>query len=288
MHSLNQHLQSENRFQWTEEVEEATEYIDWRRVYLDDGSCIWTKDKKVLLSPEELKQIEKIPKEKLVNERYYVKRIWLNRYINNHLYDKTTSNTTLVVSRENIFEESYNQFMTTDGLDLKRAMHIFFIDEVAHDVGGVYREWYACLFESIFSTEFNFFTLVTESNLVRGTYYISETEPKVYKDLSHYEFIGKILAKAIFDKITIKANFNKILIKHLLKLPVELEDLKFYDTGLYFSLKSLLEDSLKENGEFTFTWNIRVNGELKEIELIPNGASIYLNDDNKSLFIKEV
>ena len=32
-------------------------------------------------------------------------------------------------------------------------MRIHFIDETAFDIGGVYREWYSCLFKEIFKEE---------------------------------------------------------------------------------------------------------------------------------------
>jgi len=157
-------------------------------------------------------------------------------YINKNVYDKSSDNTTLVVSRENIFEESFNQFMTTHDLDLKKSMQIFFVDEVAIDIGGVYREWYSSLFEAIFSEKNGFFYKITESNKGKHTYFIPietfQNENNSHNILEFYEFIGKIMGKALFDKITIKGNFNIILIKLIMDEPILLEDFEYFDSSV--------------------------------------------------------
>lgn len=244
VHTLNRQLQVDNPFTLLnilgqEEPEEATEYIDWTYIRTEDGSVIWKNRGKAILTKEEMNKIATKNSNLIKNETYYKKRIWLLKQINNKIYDKSGANTTLVVSRDNVLEESFNQFMTTFELDLKKAMQIFFVDEVAHDVGGVYREWYTILFDSIFSPIQNFFTQVDERCLGKNTFFIPITPPKVYSQNcnEYYEFIGKVIGKAIFDKITIKSNFNLILIKHLLKMKIDIEDLKLLDNGvIYFFL----------------------------------------------------
>lgn len=189
---------------------------------------------------EELKKIAQTEIELVKDMKFWQKRIWFLNYINKNIYDKTSDNTTLVVSRENILEESFNQFMTTLDLDLKKSMQIFFIDEVALDIGGVYREWYSCLFDSIFSEKYGFFFKVEESLKGKFTYFIPTNRPNVSNNyLEYYEFIGKVLGKALFDKITVKGNFNVVLLKLIMSEDVNLEDLTFLDTGViifYFKI----------------------------------------------------
>jgi hypothetical protein len=217
-----------------DEPEEHHEYIDWVYDLNKDGVATWKNNGKILLSKEMMNEITEKSIYEVINERYYKKRIWFIRYINKHIYDKNENNTTLVVSRENILEESFNQFMTSDELDLKKAMHIFFVDEVAHDIGGVYREWYTNMFEIIFSTEQNFFYQIDDNCSGKGSYFIPTTMPNIYSKnyLEYYEFIGKVLSKAIFDKITLKTNFHIVLIKLLLNLKIELEDLRYLDNSV--------------------------------------------------------
>jgi hypothetical protein len=167
----------------------------------------------------------------MITEKYWKKRLWFLHYVNKKMYDRTEDNTTLVVSRENILEESFNQFMTTQELDLRKAMHIYFVDEVAQDVGGVYREWYSALFETIFSKSNNFFYQVS-SKYSQNTYFIPVEKSSKDNQLPYYEFIGKVIAKALFDKITLKMNLNPVMLKLLLNHKLVLDDLKYLDESV--------------------------------------------------------
>jgi hypothetical protein len=242
--SLNRQLLTNNHLNiltmlGMDDPEEATEYIDWIYYKTQDENVIWKKLGKVNISKEEIKNISQKNIDFIVEEKYFLKRIWLLNYINTKIYDKSNTNTTLVISRENVLEESFNQFMTTKELDLRKAVQVFFIDEIAHDIGGVYREWYTILFESIFSIEQCFFFKVDNRCIGKNSFFIPTNLPKMHKDnfLDYYEFIGKLIAKALFDKITIKTSFNLILIKYLLgtnSYNMSLEDLKYLDNEVNF------------------------------------------------------
>ena len=145
-------------------------------------------------------------------------------------------NTTLIINRNNILQDSYNQFQTTIDLDLTKAMQIFFIDEVAQDTGGVYREWYTNIFNEIFSEDQRFFKLV-KNKYGKTSYFFSDELPK-YHDLEYqdyYMFIGKILSKALFDKIILQIDLNIIILKRLLDIKIELEDLKYLDLQVIYN-----------------------------------------------------
>lgn len=129
-------------------------------------------------------------------------------------------------------QDSYNQIKTTPNLNIKNGLKIYFIDEVAQDVGGVFREWYTSLFKEIFNVKkYNFFNEVQSKyghttmffpssksiNLIEGT------------EEEYYEFIGKVIAKGIYDKSTLKYKLNRIILINILGIKPELQDLKFYD-----------------------------------------------------------
>ena len=73
------------------------------------------------------------------------------------MLDNTKNNPPLVISRNNILKETFNQFMTNTNLNFYRKIQIHFVDEKAYDDGGVEREWYSSLFEEIFSESNNYF-----------------------------------------------------------------------------------------------------------------------------------
>ena len=88
-------------------------------------------------------------------------------------------------------------------------------------------------------------------------------------------------------------NFNLVIVKQILKKPINLDDMKYYDLDLYKSLFFIKNEKNIENNEdlkeIRFTWIIRdENNNRKEIELIPNGKNIKLNENNKNIFIEKV
>ena len=268
------------------------DYIDWTlSKYNDSGLNIWIQEKIIKLSTSDIKKIGKYSFTKIKQSAFYEKRVWFYEYINNNIYDKSGDHMTLVISRDNILRESFNQFRTTPSLNIIKGVQIHFIDEVAQDVGGVFREWYTMLFNEIFSTKYNLFyevknkygpvsmfiPMTESSNLLDGT------------ELEYYNFIGKIIAKGIFDKTLIKVNLNLILIKFLLDEKISLEDIKYLDLQIFQSLESILFTSIDEDLMMPFSWNIvDEKGGLKEIELCENGLNILITNDNKIEYVRKV
>ena len=50
-----------------------------------------------------------------------------------------------------MFRDSFEQFRTTDDFDLHKEIKIYYVNEVAHDAGGLTREWITELTKTIFS-----------------------------------------------------------------------------------------------------------------------------------------
>ena len=271
--------------------------IDWR-LEIDNKTKRkrWINNGKISLTDKEVRERigKRINKTKYINssEPFYIKRLWLIQYLFKNYCLNKIENPILVINRANIFEDSYKQFTTTKELNLSRPIKIYFVDEVANDEGGVYRDWLSCLFKTIFSKEKKLFKENENNCLISNTYMFY---PK-YKGmkLEYYEFIGKLYSKAFIDMMNINnIQFNHVLIKQILKKPIELDDIQYYDLDLYKSLLFIKKEKNIENNEdlqdLRFTWIIRdKNNERKEIELIKNGKNIKLNDKNKDLFIEKV
>ncbi len=144
-----------------------------------------------------------------------------------------------MINRENILEDSFNQFQTTQDLDLKKELKIFFVDEVAQDVGGVYREWYSSLIDAFVNPSEGLLYEICDKFFGKNSFFIPTFKEFNRKDssLDYYEFMGKVLAKGIIDRIIIKINFNVVLLKHILKRKIDLEDLRYidYEVNLTYS-----------------------------------------------------
>ena len=104
-----------------------------------------------------------------------------------------------------------------------------------------------------------------------------------------YEFIGKFIIKSKVDMILIR-NFiiNKVHLKLITKNQITLEDIKYFNLDLYQRLKYVNDNKVLNNKQLEsvrFIWNTGTN---QEIELVQGGRNIFLNDQNKSIFINKV
>jgi hypothetical protein len=275
------------------EIDEQKEYINW--IY-NKNTKIWENKGKVYVTKEEINHIDNMSIMEIKSEKiFYKKRIWLRKKIITYIIDNTKNNSPLVISRKNIFDESYNQFMTSTELNLHRNIQIYFIEEVAHDAGGVEREWYSTIFKEIFSEKKKFFYKIETKSEAKGTFFISNEINENYSEKKdkYYSFIGVLFAKALLDKILIPYKLNPIILKFFIfsndntaniNSIFNLDDIKYYDLEIYNSLNHLLITNLDNNEDIFFVWNI--NG--KEIELIDNGKNILVKNNNKQLFINKV
>lgn len=139
---------------------------------------------------------------------------------------------TLVIDRANILQDSYSQFITTDGFDFHKEIKIFFVGEVAQDAGGLMREWVTEITKVIFSETTGLFKWSLGEH--DASYFINSKAKQSYPDFEHLgllRFAGAILGKAIFEKIPVIPTLCRPLLRRLLMAPDDptLEDLRDYD-----------------------------------------------------------
>ena len=164
--------------------------IDWKIVKNEKTNVyMWKNFGKIPLTNDLINQISNLSFEEISNcDCFYKKRIYFFFYIKNNIINENfkNENPILIINRKNILEESFNQFITTKELNLKEPIKIHFVDEVAHDAGGVYREWYTSLYKEFFSEKNKFFIENNNNCIIKGTYLIY---PK-YKNMNYdyYEF----------------------------------------------------------------------------------------------------
>ena len=60
-------------------------------------------------------------------------------------------------------------------------------------------------------------------------YKLNENADIIIDNLQKFKLLGKIIGKAVFDRIPIDLAFCRPLLKILLSQKIELEDIKFYD-----------------------------------------------------------
>ena len=111
------------------------------------------------------------------------------------------------INRKNYVVESMKQIKK---VDLYKELKINFVGEVSYDAGGILREWFTVLFKNLEGEKLNLF-IVSDSQ--EFSYIINPFLQNTEKNLEYFNFIGKLMAKALLDNITINICFNKIIYK---------------------------------------------------------------------------
>lgn len=160
------------------------------------------------------------------------KKAWLQMQCDDRRISFLRECLTLVIDRANILQDSYSQFITTDGFDFHKEIKIFFVGEVAQDAGGLMREWVTEITKVIFTESTGLFKWSRGEH--DASYFINPKAKQTYPDFEHLgllRFAGAILGKAIFEKIPVIPTLARPLLRRLLMTPYEpcLEDLRDYD-----------------------------------------------------------
>merc|ERR1711920_452409 len=104
---------------------------------------------------------------------------------------------------------------------------------------------------------------------------------------NYYEFLGKMVGKALYDSVLIEPVFSQFFLRKLLSKFNYVDDLQSYDADLYKQLMKLkhAKDLDIESMELSFCVNENVFGSQETINLIPNGSEVLVNHQNKQKYI---
>jgi hypothetical protein len=171
-------------------------------------------------------------------------------------------------------------------VNLHKEVKINFIGEVSYDAGGIMREWFTTIFQTLEGEKLKLF-VVSDAN--EFSYIINPFLSHKKDNFDYFTFIGKLIVKALFDNITVNICFNKLIYKMILQEKITYEDLVFIDSPLYSSLKNLKEthlfDNPKENESTIKDLELYYGLEMKDnynhmhsLELQPNGRKTPLLD----------
>jgi len=134
-----------------------TEFIEWIQSKNTINGNIWINNGKKVFTKEEIKNIYSLSIEEIKKENFLKRRIWISCYIQEVISEQIIDNSYLIINRNNILEDSLNQFKNNKEINLKRPLYIFFINEDCTDIGGMYREYFSSIFKEFFSEKNNFF-----------------------------------------------------------------------------------------------------------------------------------
>ncbi|KAM4686979.1 NEDD4-like E3 ubiquitin-protein ligase WWP1 isoform 6-T13 [Amazona ochrocephala] len=187
------------------------------------------------------------------------------------------------VSRQTLFEDSFQQIMALKPYDLRRRLYVIFRGEEGLDYGGLAREWFFLLSHEVLNPMYCLFEYAGKSNYCLQINPASTINPD---HLSYFCFIGRFIAMALFHGKFIDTGFSLPFYKRMLSKKLTIKDLESIDTEFYNSLIWIRDNNIEEcNLEMYFCVDMELLGKVTSHELKSGGSNILVTEENKEEYI---
>ncbi|GLJ53784.1 hypothetical protein SUGI_1147870 [Cryptomeria japonica] len=216
------------------------------------------------------------------------KRAYFRSKIRQHQDHQNYSSVRISVRRAYVLEDSYNQLRMRQARELKGRLNVHFQGEEGIDAGGLTREWYQLLSRVIFDKNALLFTTVGNE----ATFQPNPNSCYQTEHLSYFKFVGRVVAKALFDGQLLDVHFTRSFYKHILGAKVTYHDIEAVDPDYYKNLKWMLENDIRDMPDLTFSMDadeekliLYEKEEVTDHELIPGGRNIRVTEENKHEYV---
>jgi len=190
------------------------------------------------------------------------------------------------VRRDQVFEDSFRELHRRTPDEWKNRFYIVFEGEEGQDAGGLLREWYVIISREIFNPMYALFKVSPGDKVTYTIYEQSQTNPN---HLDYFKFVGRVIAKAIYDNKLLECYFARSFYKHILAKNVKYTDMESEDYAFYKGLEFLMDNKVEQLGyDLTFSTEISEFGVTEVRDMIPNGRDILVTEANKMDYIRLV
>ncbi|CAL1598403.1 unnamed protein product [Knipowitschia caucasica] len=192
----------------------------------------------------------------------------------------------LIIRRDHLLEDAFNQIMCYSRKDLQRSkLYVSFVGEEGLDYSGPSREFFFLVSRELFNPYYGLFEYSAND-----TYTVQISPMSAFVDNHHewFRFSGRILGLALIHQYLLDAFFTRPFYKGLLRIPCELSDLEYLDEEFHQSLQWMKDNDIEDMLDLTFTVNEEVFGQITERELKPGGANIPVTEKNKKEYIERM
>ncbi|KAI9217099.1 hypothetical protein BC828DRAFT_411555 [Blastocladiella britannica] len=203
----------------------------------------------------------------------------------------------LEVRRDAVFEDGYAQITRLPTDSFKSRLAITFVSELGTteagiDGGGVFKEFFTLLARDAFDPNRGLFRATPHEQAMfpnpraildtRGLPPLGESSRAVVNAaLAHqYDFVGRVVGKALYDGILVDVAFAPFFLNHWLGRRNLLEDLPSYDPQLARSLLSLSGFTSKDMHELGLTFSVDAEGG-GIVDLIRDGRNVPVTSSNR-------
>eukprot|EP00923_Selenidium_pygospionis_P036194 GHVN01063509.1.p1 GENE.GHVN01063509.1~~GHVN01063509.1.p1 ORF type:complete len:2691 (+),score=181.71 GHVN01063509.1:353-8425(+) len=193
--------------------------------------------------------------------------------------DKGRRNLQLSIRRSHIFEDSFKGVMRHSEKEFRLArLTIKYEGEEGFDEGGLTRDWFLVLSHKMLDCNYALFDRVVSE---RETYQPNNLSWINPDHLQYFRFIGRIVAKAIYEGNILDCHFTRAFYKHILGKAIDYRDMESTDNGFYKSLLWMLENDITDVLDLAFVYERKTFGNTEAIELKENGCNIAVTEQNK-------
>ncbi|ELT93611.1 hypothetical protein CAPTEDRAFT_162148 [Capitella teleta] len=199
--------------------------------------------------------------------------------------------TLITVHRPRLIEDGYRQLSMLPGNALKGIIRVKFIneqglDEAGIDQDGVFKEFLEETIMRVFDPSLNLFKVTSEQKL-----YPSSTSSIQENHLALFEFVGRMLGKAVYEGIVVDVPFAPFFLSQIMghqhgATYSSMDELPSLDPELYRSLTYVkhYEGDISDL-EFTFSYDEDILGKVVTHELVPGGRVIPVTNENKINYV---
>ncbi|XP_064392283.1 ubiquitin-protein ligase E3B-like isoform X2 [Halichondria panicea] len=199
--------------------------------------------------------------------------------------------TYITIRRGRVLEGGYDQLSSQPVTAIKGTIRVKFVneqglDEAGIDEAGVFKEFLEEFISVAFDPSLGLFKISSS-----GLLYPSPSSSVQENHLALFEFIGRILGKAVYEGIVVDVQFaqfflSQILEHHLSSLYSSLDELVYLDSDVYKSLSYIKHaDSGIEDLCLTFTWEENLLGKTITHELLLGGSLMEVTAENKISYV---
>lgn len=183
------------------------------------------------------------------------------------------------VTRQNMFEDAFNALRFKD---LRKPLSVSFTSEnglieAGIDGGGLTKEFITQFCLAAFDTSSDGLRLFQENE---KHYFFPNPRPNFELGVEHFEFVGKMLGKAVYEGILIGPVLAPFVMNLILGKKNRVHDLQNLDDATYLNLMKLKKLSDIDAVDLTFTVTTNIRGYPEEVNLLPKGNEIKVTREN--------
>ena len=206
--------------------------------------------------------------------------------------DSASPQSTLItVHRNRIVEDGYRQLGSLGVTALKGVIRVRFVnmqglDEAGIDQDGVFKEFLEETIKKVFDPGLNLFCSTSEERL-----YPSPTSHITENHLDLFEFVGKMIGKAVYEGIVVDVPFASFFLTQVLghdhsAMYSYLDEMSSADPELHKNLTYVKHyDGDVEDLGLTFSFDQDYLGKIVTHELITGGRAINVTNNNRISYI---